>query len=307
MDLRPFLESFSSTHTRRAYKTDLNRYLEFLAGRNGDESFPDANAADVQQFITEMQNRGLSASTQRRRLSAIRRFYDWLVEQGAYPRNPARASTISLSEERGDDPDVRFLSRKELEQIVSAAAKSAGAAGMRDRAIVLAIIYGALRRTELAALNIRDVRPLSRHWVIDLPGQSSGRGGFVKIPSIVQEAVEQTVSLYETDQGPLWQSLSNRNRGQRMSPDALYKRVRRAGRAAGVETLSIEMLRRSGLRLAAQAGARLDQIQSHARLRHPASAIRYFDSSSTASRLRNTAGDLLDLQIDGECGPFEMT
>jgi len=295
--LKHFLESIDSDHTRRAYRTDLQRYFDHLHSGQGSQAVEDAEAADVQQFLNEMSREGLSESTRRRRFSAVRRLYDWLVDHEEASWNPARASSVSLDHDPTIDASPRFLSKEDLERVV-AAAEAFSATRARDRAIVLVIIYGALRRGELAMLDIEDVRPLARHWVIDLPRGSSSRGGFVKIPSVVADAVQKTTATYDTDQGPLWQSFSNRNRGERLSPDALYKRVRRLGRAADLDGLDIETLRRSGLRLAAQSGARPDQIQMHARLQHPTSAHRYFAEETEASRLRNTAGDLLDLEID---------
>lgn len=296
--LAPFLNELSSDHTRRAYKADLSRYLDHLQSRNPECTLEDATATDVQQFLDAMKQQGQSESTRRRRLSAVRRLYDWLVEKGDADRNPARASTVTLSREPEAETEPQFLSKDQLEHIVAAAGE-ASVTGPRDRAIVLVVIYGALRRGDLAALDIADVRPLARHWVVDLPGGPNSRGGFVKVPSLVADAVQRAVDTYDADEGPLWQSFSNRNRGQRMSPDALYKRVRRLGRAADVEGVDIETLRRSGLRLASKSGARLDQIQSHARLQHPTSALRYMEADARSVRLQNTAGDFLDLDVDG--------
>lgn len=296
--LGQFLDNIDSDHTRRAYQTDLGEYISYLQDRKTEGATEDAEAADVEQFLANMSREGLAKSTRRRRLSAVRQFYDWLVERGEASWNPARASSVSLHDDSNVDASPRFLPKADLEKVV-AAPETSSTTGVRDRALVLVIIYGALRRGELAALDIGDIRPLARHWVVDLPSRKSGRGGFVKVPSVVADAVQQAVATYDSDQGPLWQSFSNRNRGQRLSPDALYKRIRHLGRAAGLDGLDIETLRRSGLRLAAQSGARPDQIQAHARLQHPTSALRYFEAETKVSRLRNTAGDLLDLEVEG--------
>jgi len=83
-----------------------------------------------------------------------------------------------------------------------------------------------------------------------------------------------------------------------MSPDAIYKRVRDIGEAAGVESVDIELLRRSGLRLAFQSGARPSQIQSQARLEDLSSAARYFESEPDEARLQETAGDFVKLDVE---------
>jgi site-specific recombinase XerC len=228
-------------------------------------------------------------------LSALRRFFDWLAEQYSISGNPTRGITVvdtSASEPSRSD----FLSRQELETLVSVASEPSET-GPRDRALVLTIVYASLRRGETAALNIEDVRPLGRHWVIDLPRTSTARGGYVKIPDLVATAVQNTAASYDADEGPLWRSFSNRNRGARMSPDALYKLVRRLGRKADVGPVDIEMLRQSGLRLASKAGARVTHLQDQARLEHRASAARYADGDESSARLEKSATDFLKLDV----------
>lgn len=298
--LTEFLRGLSSDQTRRAYETDLTRFLTHLGADLSEDALDRVEARDVQRFLQAMKTKELSYATRRRRLSALRRWYDWLRERGIVSHNPARASSVTLDREgESDSSDLRFLSKQELERLVSVAAEPARV-GPRDRALVLVIVYGALRRSEVASLEVKHVRPLGRHWVLDLPRGDNRRGGFVKIPAVVAEAVERAVDSYEAREGALWRSFSNRNRGERLSADALYKRVRRLGENADLGTVDIELLRRSGLRLAFQAGARPAQVQDQARLQDPTSAVRYFDSEPGEARLQDAAGDYIDLDIELE-------
>jgi site-specific recombinase XerD len=295
--LSDFLSTLSTESTRRAYRTDLSTFIQFLDPDRSDLQIETVDAEQIQDFLQAMKREDLSMSTRRRRLSALRRFYDWLVEAGVVQNNPARGPSVSLRSADSEPSPTRFLSKEELEEVVDRAGEQAGS-GVRDQALILTIIYGSLRRSEVASLNIDHVRPLGRHWVIDLPSATTGRGGYVKIPTFVADAVQKTVDLYETDDGPLWRSCSNRNRGGRMTPDAIYKRVRGIGQAAGVEDVDIELLRRSGLRLAFQSGARPSQIQSQARLDKLSSAARYFESKPEEARLQKTAGDFVKLDVE---------
>jgi site-specific recombinase XerD len=295
--LSDFLKHLSSASTTRAYRTDLRKFIQFLDQDPDECRFEAVEATQVQAFLASLEQEELSISTRRRRLSAVRRFYDWLMETGVVQQNPARAPGVSLRSEDTEPSPTRFLSKEALEAVISRAGDLTRS-GVRDQALILTIIYGSLRRSEVASLNIDHVRPLGRHWVIDLPSASPGRGGYVKIPRFVAEAVQNTVDQYETDDGPLWRSVSNRNRGGRMTPDAIYKRVRDIGDAAGVEGVDIELLRRSGLRLAFQAGARPSQIQEQARLEDLSSAARYFESEPDEARLQKTAGDFVKLDIE---------
>jgi integrase len=189
-----------------------------------------------------------------------------------------------------------LLSKADIEVLLGATDLNSRS-GIRDRTLILLIVYGALRRSEVAALDIDDVRPLGRHWIIDLPRHAQASGGYVKIPARAADAVQQLAEVYGDDSGPMWRSFSNRNWGERMSADALYKRVRRLGTEADLEKVSIQILRHSALRLASEAGASLEQIRDHARVKRKASAVEYVDNRSRASRLQSTAADVLDLDV----------
>ena len=299
-DLDDFLAQLASVQTRRAYDHDLRQFFRFAgSSASAAEDLVMPDPGDLQAFVDEMQSEGLSVATQRRRISAVRRFYRWLHARGTIPHNPVGDTSISFrvpegsSSQASKSPD--FLSREEIQSVLAAMDRGTER-GRRDYALVLLILFAALRRSEVAALDVGNVRPLSRHWVVDLPTKGRGPGGYVPIPNDVADAVQTLVDSYDSAQGPLWRSLSPQNRGDRLSPDALYKSVRRAGRTADMEPLTIERLRQSGLRLASKGGVTVDEIRRHARLQSPASAVRYC-TEAESSRLSGQVGTRIDLDL----------
>lgn len=292
-----FLDGLDSEHTQRAYRTDLNKFYGYVEEDISKMDIEAVSTGDIRAFLAKMRNDGLSYATRRRRLAAIRRLYDWLVREHNISDNPARSADLQLQDTGEDDASPQFLEKEELEGLVQTAGTDPKT-GPRDQALILVILYGALRRSEVAALNIEHVRPLGRNWVIDVPSSSDGRGGFVKIPDLAATAVQRLVETYDYEQGPLWRSYSNRSQGQRMSAGALYKRVRAIGRDADLGPIDMETLRRSGLRLASKSGASPAQVQAHARLQDSTSVVRYFDPASEQARLSSTAADVVDLQIE---------
>jgi len=298
--LSRFLDEIESEHTRRAYRTDLTDFTGRL-GISSPEGMAESSIADVRSYVRALQSEGLSVSTQQRRLSALRRFFDWLVDQGHSNRNPARTCQIDLpsssgSESESGDDAVSVLSTSETESLIRAT-DEAGRASVRDRGVLLTILYGALRRAEVAAMDVNHVRPLGRHWVIDLPAGDSWSSAYVKIPEAVVEAIEQVQDRYGIDEGALWRSLSNRNRGTRVTPDAIYKIVRRTGKRAGLGGVTVETLRQTGLRLAMDAGATVQQVQLHGRLQSASSLDRLVDTEGQSNRLSDSAVEFVDLDV----------
>jgi site-specific recombinase XerD len=295
--LDQFASQLESEHTRRAYLHDLRQFVQFMGWAPSDSNeLTEVQAGDLQDFVDQMQTANKSLATQRRRISAIRQFYAWLQHRGIIADQPAWDSVPLMDSEpsssSGPDP---FLRRAQIESILDSTNRDT-MMGRRDYAMVLLILFATLRRSELARLNSGDIRPLSRYWVVDLSGDARGQGGYVPVPDNVADAVQLLVESYDTSQGPLWRSLSPQNRGERLSPDALYKAVRRAGDRAGLEGLTIETLRQSGLRLASKGGATVQELRRHARLQNPASATRYC-TEDESSRLSNQVGNRISIDL----------
>jgi len=300
--LNRFLEQIDTKHTRRAYRTDLTDFLDRRRGDDEAGHLSRLTRDDVRSYVQSLQSDGLSKSTQRRRLSALRRFFDWLMDHGHTDRNPARACQIELRSSssvhsKTDGQPSSVLSKDEVGTLI-AATNDAGQAETRDRGLLITILYAALRRAEVAAMEVEHIRPLGRHWVIDLPAGDAWSSAYVKIPETVVEAIERVQVRYDIETGPLWRSLSNRNRGNRMTPDAIYKVVRRTGERSGLGTVTVETIRQTGLRLAMDAGATMQQVQLHARLQSTATLERLADAEERKSRLGESAADFIDLNLD---------
>lgn len=291
--LDSFLKEVSSDQTRRAYGTDLNRFFENAAV---DESVVQStDAEDIQAFVRAMHRRELSVSTQQRRLAALRRFFDWLIREGIVSHNPARHPQVQLLRSEAGSSSTSPLSKKEVEDLVATAGESPKT-GIRDQALILTIVYAALRRGEVAALEVEDVRPLGRYWVLDLDDSSQG-GGYVRVPQTVVDAIERVRDAYDITSGPLWRSLSNQNWGRPMTPDAIYKVVRRESTQTGLDPVSIDTLRQTGLQLALQGGADVRQVQTHGRFGTAASAARLHDAEERSGALGDSAVDYIDLDV----------
>jgi site-specific recombinase XerD len=287
-----FLDTLSSSHTRRAYRADLRRFFS-ASGVDRDRVAaidPDA----VQAFVRAMKRRGRSLATQRRRLAALRGFFDWLIEDGRLDHNPGRSPIVTPLAPGTDVEERPTPDKAEVERLLDTA-KALPQTGLRDQALIATIVYGALRRREVAGLTVDDVRPLGRHWIVDVPGDSEN--GYVRIPEAVVNMIDQMQETYRIATGRLWRSLSNQNRGEPLSPDGVYKAVRRVAERAGLDPVSIDGLRRAGLQLAMDGGADLAQIQVHGRFSSAASAAQLTDASDVPGALNESAVDHIDLDL----------
>jgi integrase/recombinase XerD len=140
-----FLEMMSaergaSPNTLDAYGRDLLDASEFCNGR-----LTRATAAQLAAWTNDLAERGLAPASQARKLSALRRFFRFLFEEGDRKDDPtARLDGPSPSR---DIPDV--LSREEVSRLIAACGDDV------RLACLVELLYGAgLRASELVSLTM---------------------------------------------------------------------------------------------------------------------------------------------------------
>ena len=143
--IEAFLEMMSaergaSPNTLDAYGRDLLDASGFLKG-----AIVTASAADLSAWLRSLADQGLAASTQARKLSALKRFFRFLFEEGDRKDDPSRR--LETPKQGRPLPDV--LSREEMKYLLEACGEDT-----RLRCLV-EMLYGAgLRVSELVSLRL---------------------------------------------------------------------------------------------------------------------------------------------------------
>lgn len=286
-----FLQRFDRAQTRRAYRNDISQFFgtEYVTA-------PDVQVitfVHVNKHLAALEGDGLKASTIKRKVSALRGFFDWLEALEVVDRNPANSKLMRRQRKvRQSDRKVVFLSSWEASELVEATSE-AGDAATRDRALIMTMLHCVLRRSEAAAMNADHVRPLSRYWVVDLPHSKGGDDQFVKIPAHVVEEIDLMKEHYGFSGGPLWRSLSNNNRGGRLTPHSIYNIVKQtAARTRLPDSVGAHTLRHTGCTLAIESGASVHQVKTHARHKNLETTMIYVHQRE---KLRDSAADFIKI------------
>ena len=116
-----------STRTISNYAIDLNQFKDSLA-----KDLLAGSADDIRKFVLGLLERGLSPKTARRKLSAIRSFYQFVFGEGALPRDPSR----HIHGPKAFKTLIRPITRGEVDQTL-ASLGSYGAQDIRNRALML--------------------------------------------------------------------------------------------------------------------------------------------------------------------------
>jgi integrase/recombinase XerD len=122
---------------------DLSAWLE--------KPFPEATRIDLQKYISDSLERGIGARTVARRLSCLRHFFRFLIDEEEIAIDPTR----NLPVPKGWKTVPKALSLTDLESMVSSLGSSW--IDIRDKAILLTFFASGLRESELAALKVQDL------------------------------------------------------------------------------------------------------------------------------------------------------
>jgi integrase/recombinase XerD len=160
--IEAFLETLSAergarANTLDAYRRDLDDACAHLKGPLA-QAVPEA----IEAYVAGLAGRGLSPATVRRRTSALKQFYRFLIEENQRADNP----TSRLDPPKRARALPKTLSLAEIERLIDVAETP------RDRALI-ELLYGAgLRVSELVSLPLRAApKPGQDHMIVE------GKGG----------------------------------------------------------------------------------------------------------------------------------
>jgi integrase/recombinase XerD len=145
-------ERGAGANTLAAYRRDLVDFSGHLNSKGADPAT--ANREQVRAFLASLSGAGLAASTQARKLSALRQFYGFLYAEGMRKDDP----TDAIAAPRASRPLPKILSGKDLDAMLAMAAQDTTPEGLRLTLIVEMLYGGGLRVSELAGMKLAAVR-----------------------------------------------------------------------------------------------------------------------------------------------------
>jgi integrase/recombinase XerC len=275
---RAFLEYLrlnrnASAHTVRAYESDLDQFLAFLArhvGRPLDRLEPaDVDHAHVRAFLGELYRAGITRASAARKVAALRTFVRYLRREGITDADSAALVGTPKREQR----IPAHLEIQEVSRLLEMPDTSTPL-GRRDRAILELFYASGLRLSELVGLNVEDVNLSARMLRV------RGKGGKQRLVPFHPEAgaavrawlkdrpalLEKTVQRRSAARDPLFVNYQ----GGRLTGRSVDRLVRRYVAACSTRFgISPHALRHSFATHLLERGADLRAIQEllgHARL-----------------------------------------
>ena len=145
------VEHHASSYTVRNYTHDLRHFLEFLNTANV-ATLGEVDRRLLRQYIASLQEQGFEKSSVSRKLSALRSFYRYLMQENIISTNPL----VTISSPKLEKRLPSFLSNDEVTRLLEAPDTSTPQ-GQRDKAILELLYASWLRVSEIVKLDLGSV------------------------------------------------------------------------------------------------------------------------------------------------------
>lgn len=192
---RAWLLKSISKDTRSNYERDLRQFLAFCALPDGAyEHVVTARPEQVAAWRDQLAAQGLTNSSIRRKLTALRSLFSYLQTYGYVGANPAHSDFVAAPSAPRDDKTVG-LSPEDCRQLLDVPPLSVARhgettslpVGYRDRAIFAVLAFTGCRVGELTRLKVGSYKLDGVHRVLEI----HGKGGKERRVPLNPEAAER--------------------------------------------------------------------------------------------------------------------
>jgi site-specific recombinase XerD len=162
-----------AVRSRREYLNDLKDLLVYLTSVAGVSDPAQVSRRHLEGYLAELDRRGFSGSTRRRKVASIRSFFGFLQDAGMIQVSPA----LKLIPPDRERMEPRVLSEGEYKRLLEAVRGD-----IRDQAIIELLLQTGLRLSEVSRLHVNHV---------SLPTKISKEPGFVGSVTVLGKGRKQ--------------------------------------------------------------------------------------------------------------------
>jgi site-specific recombinase XerD len=244
-----FTAQINNGHTRKAYLNATRRFAEWCDGR-GIGQLADVQPFHVAAFIKDLQGQ-LSPPTVKQHLAALRMLFDWLVTGHVLDVNPAHAvrgpkyvvkkgktPVLTAEEARELLDSIDLVKEKRLAGTVS---HVPDLAGLRDRALIGAMVYTFARVGAVLQMKVRDYFVQGRRGWVRLH-EKGGKEHEVPCHHKLEQYLDEYIAaagIAGDPDGPLFRTAAGKTGALTRNPmwqqDA-YRMIQRRADDAGIKT-----------------------------------------------------------------------
>ena len=214
-------ERNASPQTVQTYEVGLREFESYISFRDNGLSLQAVDTDLIRDWMESLMDKGNSASTINKKLSALRSFYRFALKRGLVERDPAHGVTGP----KKSKPLPQFLREGEMDRLLDQLEWDDKFNNVRARTILLLFYEAGLRRSELTGLNDADVDFSQRQ--LKVTGKRN-KQRIIPFGEELAEALSRYVTVRneqfgEREDGAMFLS----DKGRRMTGDQVYGIVRK--------------------------------------------------------------------------------
>ncbi|MGX9133252.1 site-specific tyrosine recombinase/integron integrase [Rummeliibacillus sp. JY-2-4R] len=202
-----------SPETIRSYKIALTQFFSFC-----EKNYNEIKSTDIRSWLASMEEQGLKPRTIHLRLSAIKSFYQYCMEENKIKKNP----TLTIHTPKKDDSLPYYLSKRQVVLLQEQTKENP-----RDRAIVEALYTTGARVSELLEIKLEDIKWETRQiWI------RKGKGNKERFVLFTHDCAER-LKTYLSQRKYNNEYLFSNNRGGHLSRVYVEMKFREYSQALG--------------------------------------------------------------------------
>ncbi len=258
-DFLAFLDA--KPRTAETYYKNLKSFWNYVA----DNQIKEPTRIDIVNYRHSLQSKGLANTTIQSYMTAVKLFFRWTATTGLYPNIADNVKGAKVARTNKKD----HLTSTQAKEIINKIDKDT-VKGLRDYAILVLMITTGLRTIEVVRAKIEDIRTIGDNTVLFIQGKGKeDKSDYVKLPLQTEKALREWLKKapISKEDAPLFQSISNNNKGGRMTTRAISGICKNSMIEAGFDSnrLTAHSLRHTAVTLSLMAGNSIQEAQQFAR------------------------------------------
>lgn len=285
-------------NSRESYGKGLKKFLAWLRARG----ITNPDRQTILDYKTDLTASGLSSFSVSSYIVAVRKFFTWLEATRGLPNIAKGIKGAKRARGFRKDP----LTLPQVKELFGSIDRR-DLHGLRDYALINLLTRTGLRTIEAIRADVGDIRQQGGEALLWIQGKGRDeKDEFVLLTGETLKPVYEYLTARgpEKADAPLFASQSDRNGGGRLTTRTLRRIIKARLRAIGInsERLTAHSLRHTGITLALQAGATIQEAQALARHANINTTLIY---AHNIDRIKQAPERKIDALISGNIGNID--
>ena len=252
--------------TIKGYRVCIRQFLKWLKDNHIEKPTKDT----IKAYKLYLKDSNYTNGTKNQYIRAVKHLFNWLSSEGIYDNV---ASDVKGFKVISDNTKKDAFTEQDIKKIIDDIDTS-DVIGKRDKAIILLMLVGGLRITEVHNMDIQDIEIKNNEYIINIMGKGhTEKDNYIKIIKPIYDVLKEYLDTRDNKRGidPLFTSTSNRALNKRITKETLSQIIKNRFRDSGYDSkkLTAHSIRHTTATLLLKSGADIYKTQHHLRHQDP--------------------------------------